>query len=82
MGVLAAGVALLFMKLHHGVHHAFHAIRLNVRSRPSTLDGLGMAVPHMWRLRFLLPCAYHGTAGGEAPCVPSLRQQARHACRG
>ncbi len=50
MGVLAAGVALLFMQLHHGVHHAFHAIRLNVRGRPSALIDVRVAVPRMWRL--------------------------------
>jgi hypothetical protein len=74
MGVLAAGVALLFMKLHHGVHHAFHAIRLNVRGRPSALTARLLPFPPcngcsaaltatlLWA-KLLLICALHATAG-------------------
>ena len=31
MGALAAGVALLFMQMHHAVHKVVHHVRLNVR---------------------------------------------------
>ena len=32
MGALAAGVALLFMHMHHAVHKVVHHVRLNVRA--------------------------------------------------
>ena len=32
MGVLAAGVALIFMHMHHMLHKVAHHLRLNVRT--------------------------------------------------
>ena len=59
MGMLAAGVALLFMQMHHAVHRVVHHMRLNVRALlPRT--SLVLCFDCMRRRCWCPPCSASG----------------------
>lgn len=66
MGALAAGVALLFMQMHHAVHKVVHHVRLNVR--PPSLQDLSCSA-----------CAlFAGSAGVSLQYLGLIGRLVRH----